>query len=51
MNIRLWNARILTMEETVPIFEGEIWVQQDRITYVGAGKEEEVPVWDMEIRL
>ncbi|WMC92682.1 amidohydrolase [Kineothrix sp. MB12-C1] len=49
MNIRLWNARILTMEETVPIFEGEIWVQQDRITYVGAGKEEEVPVWDMEI--
>lgn len=49
MNIRLWNARILTMEENVPIFEGEIWVQGDRITYIGAGREKETPLWDMEI--
>lgn len=35
MNIRLYNARILTMEENTDIFVGEIWIQDDRIIYVG----------------
>lgn len=35
MNIRFYNARILTMEEETPLFEGEVWVKDDRILYVG----------------
>ncbi len=43
MNIRLYNARILTMDDTLTkcegggIFEGEVWVQGDEIVYVGDG--------------
>ena len=40
MNIRLFNARILTMK-TSEITEGEIWVQNERILYVGDGKNKE----------
>lgn len=36
MNIRLYNAKILTMEDK-KIIEGEIWVQNERILYVGDG--------------
>ena len=39
MNIRLYNARILTMEKDKPIFRGEVWVKNNRIVYV-AGEEE-----------
>ena len=35
MNTRIYNARILTMEEDRPLFEGEIHVKGNRITYVG----------------
>ena len=39
MNIRFYNARILTMEEQGgqlrEIFLGEIWVKDDKISYVG----------------
>ncbi len=37
MNIRFYNARILTMEENAPIFEGEVWVSDEKIIYVGDG--------------
>ncbi len=36
MNIRLYNARILTMEENREVFQGEIRIQDGRIIYVGA---------------
>ena len=36
MNIRLYNAKILTMEDK-KIIEGEVWVQDERIIYVGDG--------------
>ena len=58
MNIRLYNARILTMEEKREIFEGEIWIQNDYILYVGDGTDTEkiygkIPesciLWDREI--
>lgn len=50
MNIRLYNARIMTMEEPGVITEGEIWVCGNTITYVGCGKEkEEELIWDREI--
>lgn len=35
MNIRLYNARILTMEPDKPVFEGEIWIKNEKIAYVG----------------
>ncbi len=34
MNIRLFNARILTMEKSKPMFRGEIWVKNDKIACV-----------------
>lgn len=58
MNIRLYNAKILTLREGEEIFEGEVWVQGDRILYIGKG---EIPddiyadmpgkciIWDREI--
>jgi len=34
MNIRLYHARILTMEEGTPVFRGEIWVKDDKIAHI-----------------
>lgn len=34
MNIRLYNARILTMEKKRPIFNGEIWIKNEKIAYI-----------------
>ena len=34
MNIRLYNAKILTMEKNSPVFSGEIWVKNDKIAYI-----------------
>ena len=36
MNIRFYNARILTMKNA-DILTGELWVRNDRILYVGDG--------------
>ncbi|MCM1113562.1 MAG: amidohydrolase [Muribaculum sp.] len=44
MNIRLYNARILTMEKNKPVFAGEVWVKNERIVYV-ATKEELEADW------
>ncbi len=41
MDIRIYNARILTMEEGCSLFEGEIHVKGNRITYVGPSLTEE----------
>ncbi len=57
MNIRFYNARILTMEEPLELLEGELWVSGERIVYVGsrdgiepAGEEgAQMPKWDREI--
>lgn len=57
MNIRLYNARILTMERDRPIFRGEIWVKNERIAWVvqesrtQSGWEKDFPEikWDREI--
>lgn len=57
MNIRFYNARILTMQDA-EITEGELWVQNERILYVGDGTDidsvyQELNfgsiVWDREI--
>lgn len=58
MNIRFFHARILTMEPDKPIFEGELWVKDERIIYVGDGTDKdavyqkngiECMSWDEEI--
>ncbi len=38
MNIRLYHARILTMEPDRPVFDGEIWIKNEKIAYVGETK-------------
>ena len=56
MRIRLYNARILTMEKNRPVFEGEVWVTNEKIAYVAEKKElEELKdsfpkiAWDVQI--
>jgi len=58
MNIRLYNARILTMEKNRDIFSGEIWIKNGRIVYVAEQAEinsewnkQEFPriEWDIEL--
>ena len=39
MNIRLYNARILTMEKDRQVFRGEIWVRNDKIVCVAEQNE------------
>lgn len=39
MKIRIYNARVLTMEADKEIFQGEIHVEEDKITYVGSVKQ------------
>lgn len=56
MNIRLYNARILTMEKNRPVFSGEIWVKNEKIVYVmdrdnRPDEEEEIPRIDWEMEL
>lgn len=57
MNYRFYNAKILTME-TTDIIQGELWVQDDKILYVGEGGDAAVIcqslsigsiLWDREI--
>lgn len=58
MNIRFYNAKILTLEEQhkFNIIEGELWVKGDTICYIGDGKKsfevcqgDDVIIWDREI--
>ena len=57
MNIRLYNARILTMEKNKSVFRGEIWVKNEKIAYIATQEElsgewaRELPriAWDIEI--
>ncbi len=56
MNIRLFNARILTMEAGCDIFRGEIWIKNEKIAYIGTNEDirEAGPAiphikWDFEI--
>lgn len=41
MNIRFYNARVLTMKEDEPLFEGEVWVEGTKIVYAGLPKTQE----------
>ena len=41
MNIRFYNARILSMVEGEEIYTGEVWVEGSRIIYAGKAKSQE----------
>ena len=39
MNIRLYNARILTMEKHRDVFRGEVWIRSEKIVCVASCEE------------
>ena len=49
--IRIYHARILTMQEDQEIFDGEIWISDHKIQYVGPENKEEAAkiTWDRQI--
>ncbi len=51
MNIRLYNARILTMEEGKDVFFGEVRIKDEKIIYVGEEISDDASdiKWDQEI--
>ena len=49
MKIRIYNVRILTMEEGKGIFRGEVWVKGDTIAYAGPVILDSKEEWDQEI--
>lgn len=56
MNIRIYNAKVLTMNSSTELIDGEVWVKGNRIAYAGPGiGPEQVPgtgaqpVWEREI--
>ena len=50
MNIRFYNARVLTMVDGQDLFEGEVWVSDNKIAYVGDGTDTpSAPIWDREV--
>lgn len=49
MNTRIYNVRILTMEEGKSPFFGEVQIKGDTISYVGELKENTEDKWDKEI--
>ena len=50
MNIRFYNARVLTMADGQDLFEGEVWVSDKKIAYVGDGSNAPVAsTWDREV--
>ncbi len=49
MKIRIYNARILTMQQDMPLFWGELQVEDGKITYVGEEKKVSGDAWDRQI--
>ncbi len=49
MKIRLYNAKILTMEDDKEIFSGEVHTDGNIISYVGPGIDASGTIWDREI--
>ena len=49
--IRIYHARILTMQEDQEIFDGEIWISDHKIQYVGPENKEEATkiTWERQI--
>lgn len=41
MDIRFYNARIMTMENDIEVLEGELWTNDGKVAYVGPAKTEQ----------
>ena len=50
MNIKFYNGKVLTMNNGYEVEEKEVWVKENKIIYVGEGKESNIK-WDEEIDL
>ncbi|WP_300410106.1 amidohydrolase [Lagierella sp.] len=50
MNIRFYNGKVLTMADGYDILEKELWVQGNKITYIGEKVDSDI-TWDEEIDL
>ena len=50
MNIRFYNATILTLENDISLQSGEVWIFDQLIGYVGKSKKNNI-AWDREINL
>ncbi len=48
MSVRFYNSRILTMEDN-KVTEGELWTENDRISYIGPSADKGDKVFDREI--
>ncbi|WP_034442709.1 amidohydrolase [Butyrivibrio sp. AE2032] len=48
MSVRFYNCRILTMEDN-KVTEGELWTENDRISYIGPSADKGDKVFDREI--
>lgn len=48
MNIRFYNVNILTMQDPLKLISAELWVSDDKITYIGKAKQNTIH-WDREI--
>ena len=48
--IRIYHARILTMEEDQDIFDGEIWISGTKIQYAGPEKRSEEHTSELQSR-
>lgn len=49
MNIRFYNAKILTLDGGFQILDGELWVKGSRIAYIGKGEIPAAYAFDREI--
>jgi len=49
MKTRFYNARIMTMEKGLEIIEGELWVCDGKVSYVGPAKDAKETAFDREI--
>lgn len=48
MNTRFYNAKILTMADDFNVMDGELWVEGNKVSYVGKPKKSNI-LWDREI--
>lgn len=49
MKMRFYNAKIMIMKEDLEIIEGEVWIDNDRILYVGEQKDQITEIFERQL--